>query len=118
MEVKNTHNVFVEKAHKYIELKKRIEALQDELADVKEYLVGHINVGEPVRIDEGCTDKHYIKVSYTEFTQKRFDSTKFKKENKAQYDKYIKEVKTSKFTCDMLEEYDANKALHDIKEGE
>lgn len=114
MEVKSTHNVFVEKAHKYIELKKQIEALQGELADVKDYLVGHINAGEPVRIDEGCTDKHYIKVSYTEFTQKRFDSTRFKKENKAEYDRYIKEVKTSKFTCDMLEEYDANK---DIMEG-
>ena len=114
VKVKSTSAVFAEKAHKYIELKRQIETLQDELADVKEYLIGHINAGEPVRIDEGCTDKHYIKVSYTEFSQKRFDSTRFKKENKAEYEKYIKEVKMTKFTCDMLEEYDANK---DIMEG-
>lgn len=74
------------RAKKYAELDAEIKRLTEERDKVKAELIKFGGHGK------------YWTVTYTEFTQTRFDSTRFKKECPELYSKYMKDTKSSRFT--------------------
>lgn len=75
------------RAKKFFELDAEIKRLTEERDKVKAEL-----------INAGATQGVHWSVNYTEFTQTRFDSARFKKECPELYLKYMKDVRSSRFS--------------------
>lgn len=86
-----SHNELKTKLHDYQELRKMMHELQDELAGIEESIKAHMGEKEEISVDG-------IKVKWTRYTSRRFDSGTFKKEHAAMYEQYTKATESRRFS--------------------
>lgn len=85
-----SHNELKSKLQEYKSLKEMLNELKDTLTAIEDDIKAIMGEQEELSVDG-------IKVKYTHYTAKRFDSPTFKKEHQAMYEQYIKATEARRF---------------------
>ena len=85
-----SHDELKSKLQEYKSLKEMLNELKDTLTAIEDDIKAIMGEQEELSVDG-------IKVKYTHYTAKRFDSSTFKKEHQAMYEQYIKATEARRF---------------------